>query len=132
MAFKVSYTKNFGRDAKAFKNNKPLKAIIPDILSQIIENPLAGEPLLGNMDGLYKYCFGERPQMRILYVVYDCCNSQNEDKSNCKVWEDEPPHNPEEACKGIIDFIFFRTREACNNLYAKDKRYFKQFLRQLE
>lgn len=59
------------------------------------------------MDGLIKYkiTIKEEYEYRLIYSVSECCNSKwefCEDSTNCG---------------GLIRLIFFRTREACNNLY---------------
>lgn len=129
MPYKISHRQSFVRDLKDFKKNKAQKEAILEAIAQLIENPLLGESMVGAWTGFYKMSFMARPQLRILYVLYPCCPLDVKQKELCRF--DEVADNQQVGnmeCLGFIEFVFVRTREACNNLYAKDKNYIKGFL----
>jgi|GEM_PF-1656164 len=127
MPFKVSYHKSFERDLKDFKQNKKQKEEILKTLQHIVENPLDGKSLLGQWKNFYNFSFANKPELRILYVVYPCCPIDIKDRQQCRFDDVETNNVQTLECLGLIDFVFVKTREACNNLYAKDKRYIKGF-----
>lgn len=116
MPYKVRTNSSFQRDFKVFKKNKPAKELIARHVEDVISNPGSGSPYESNLSGLYKLTFGDRPQYRIIYRLYQCCDMKQED---C-----DPPGNQE--CKGLIQLLYVKTREECNNLYKKEKSYFDQ------
>jgi mRNA-degrading endonuclease RelE of RelBE toxin-antitoxin system len=120
MPYKVSFHSQFERDVKAFKKNKPVKKLVFEQVQAVIENPGKGEPMVANMLGVYKVSFGERPQYRLLYRKYECCQKPGEE-IECPVSD---PDTPNDECKGVVTFIFVKTREECNNLYKKERVYF--------
>lgn len=117
MAYQVAHTTNFERDMKQFKKNKPAKLLILEKVKEIIANPSIGEDYLHNLQGFKKYSFGESPQYRLIYTVMSCCP-----------YEEKCGTEQETGCNGLINFVFIRTREECNQLYKKDAAYFEQYL----
>jgi mRNA-degrading endonuclease RelE of RelBE toxin-antitoxin system len=122
MSYKVSVESSFRQDLKSFKKNPQAEKEIKEGVLQILDNPMAGEYLRGNLSGIRKISIGRRPEYRIMYRLYQCCNP---DKDNCEVCivktDDEIPA---EECMGLIQFVFVKTREECNNLYGLSKKYF--------
>lgn len=133
MPYKVSFTSRFERDSKTFKKNKLAKTLIKEQIERIIENPNIGEMMSGNIFPFMKSAFGESPQYRILYVKYDCCLivKDNKQGSDCK-FDDLEPLEEVAECEGMIEFAFVRTREDCNNLYKQSKKYFENYLRDID
>lgn len=131
MPYKISHRQSFVRDLKDFKQNKLQKEAILDAVKRIIENPLLGETLVGawSETGFRKISFMNRPQLRLFYVLYPCCPLALKEKESCRF--DEITDNqviPNNDCLGFVEFVFIRTRESCNNLYAKDKKYIEGYL----
>lgn len=129
--YRVAYRTSFAKDLKAFKKNKPLKEQVKKAVLEVIENPDIGIPYKANMQGLIKYSFYERPQMRIIFAQYDCCTGYDEKSIECR-FEGVEELEEGESCNGLIDFVFVKTREQCNNLYRKNRAYFENYLRTLE
>ena len=130
MTYKIAYRSSFERDLKAFKKDKSLKEAIRTHLQKLVENPTIGDPLVGAWSGFYKLPFHDRPALRILYVIYPCCPFDVKERHLCRFDElsiDEP--TPAE-CLGMVEFVFVRTREECNNLYAKGRSYTDSFKRE--
>lgn len=115
------YVKNtFKQDLKAFKNTPAFKDVKAAII-KVLDNPEAGEPMVGNMAGILKVSFYDRPgkkknqpYLRLLYKVKACC-----DQTECEYGD-----KPETTCDGVIILMFVKTREDCNNLYSLSKSYF--------
>ncbi len=131
MPYKVSYQNCFERDLKKItKKNKPLKDIIKVQVLQVIENPNIGELYSGNLYPFRKIGFGESPQYRLIYVLYDCCPIQDKQEEIVCRFDDVEELEDETICQGMVEFIFIKTREDCNNLYRKSKKYFEKYLRE--
>lgn len=98
-----------------------------DILDEICEDPeTAGEPYTGNLSGMYKYVHGIKPEYRIIYSFYE----MEHIKENPDCFEDiELSEEDFENEEGIVDILFVKTREECNNLYKKKLPYFQDKLR---
>jgi mRNA-degrading endonuclease YafQ of YafQ-DinJ toxin-antitoxin module len=127
MPYKVSHRPSFARDLKDFKKSKQQKEAILSAVESLIANPLRGKQMSGQWNRFFNFSFMDKPELRILYVVYPCCPLDIKEKNLCR-FDDldiDPIENTE--CLGLIEFVFVRTREACNNLYAKDKSYIKDF-----
>lgn len=122
MAYKIRMAAGFAKDSKQFKNQESAKKQIKIWLESIIKNPEIGESLKGSWDGYKKVGFHSKPQIRIIYKVYACCTAEMKLTGECRFGEES-----EEDCDGLIDFIFVKTREECNNLYAESKKYAKGF-----
>ena len=131
MPYKVSHLSCFERDLKKLtKKNKPLKEVIKAHVLQVIENPDIGELYVGNLHPFRKVGFGESPQYRLIYVLYDCCPIEDKvDEIICR-FDDVEELEDETACQGMVEFVFVKTREDCNNLYRKHKKYFEKYLRE--
>ncbi len=127
MPYKVTTSPNFERDLKSFKNDKTQKEAISNALKIIIQDPLDGKPLTGQWKGFHNFAFSKKPELRILYSVYTCCPNELKEKSQCRFDDVETNDIDYIKCSGLINFVFVKTREACNNLYAKDKGYVKSF-----
>ena len=119
MSFSVSYTSNFEKDIKGYKKSPQIQVAIKDAVKEIIANPEIGDSLSGSWTGFTKYSFHKKPEFRIIYHIYTCCRSN--ELSKCD------KHSTEDICVGLIDFVFAKTREECNNLYSKDKKYASTF-----
>jgi len=125
MPYKVSFHPRFERDLKAFKKDKPVRAMIAAQVKAVIENPDLGEGYTANLSGLYKVSFGQSPQHRLLFRKYQCCQKSVGVGPVCPV--DDPDVEMSE-CEGVVSFLFVKTREECNNLYKKGKPYFDETL----
>lgn len=121
MPYKIQIESSFSRDMKSFKKNARLKQEIGEHLESILADPGAGKRLSSNMEGLFNYGFGSKPQYRIIYRLYNCCDMGVAD---CPPFQ-EGDGDTEEGCKGLIQFLFIKTREECNNLYNFKKKYFE-------
>ena len=130
MRYKIAYRSSFERDLKSFKKDKSLKLAIKDRLEALVNNPTMGVPLVGQWSGFYKLAFHDRPALRILYVIYPCCPLDVKEQDSCR-FDDLPFDDPTSTeCLGMVEFVFVRTREECNNLYAKGKSYTDAFKRE--
>ena len=126
MAYKVGTRSSFERD---FKKLKPqIQDYVLDIADKIQNGTLQGEKLRGNFLGFYKFPFGHKPEYRLVYKIYDCRISKD---GNLSCMFDDIEHTPEELleCSGLIEFVLIKTREEMNNLYAKPKKYVKNYSR---
>lgn len=122
MAYQILLRGSFSRDVKGYRKEKNLRDRIQVAVESICSNPDAGEPLVGNWFGIQKYAFHESPEMRILYAVYTpCCPEWAKEDGKCDASITD--------CSGVIEFIFAKTREECNNLYAMSREYAAQFIR---
>lgn len=130
MPLRIHQFKNFEKDAAKFKNNAVQKEEIQSAIIQILDDPSIGKPLKGNLRGMVNFGFSKSPQLRIIYAYYECCQLQDQRPSDCQ-HEDVYEIEEDEVCEGIIDFLFVRTRESCTNLYRKNKKYFKKYIREL-
>lgn len=129
MPFKVSYLKSFERDIKSFKKNKPAKKIIQQSVLELLDNPHLGSPLNRNIDRFWRHRFSEKPEFRIIYVIYDCCPVDLNRPEYCR-FDDVESLTEGVKCEGLIEFAFVRTREDCNNLYKQSREYFENYLRE--
>lgn len=84
-------------------------------MKAVVENPGTGEPMLGNMLGLYKVSFGERPQYRLLYRKYECCQKPGEE-IECPTTD---PDTPDGECKGVVTFIFLSRQRRNATTFTK-------------
>ena len=122
--YQIAITTTFERDTKRYKHDKQIKQLYLNAINAIENNPGLGTQLTANIFPYFKYETGERPQFRLIYMLYECsdyCIKNN----NCK-YEDLKLEND---CKGLIEFHFFKTREECNNFYNRDREYFQERLR---
>ena len=130
MRYKIAYRSTFERDIKSFKNDKTLREAIKKNLSDLLDNPFIGEPLVGQWSGFYKLAFHERPQMRIIYCIYPCCPTEIISKNSCR-FEDVDIDDPSSSeCSGLVEFLFVRTREDCTHLYKKTKDFINNIKRE--
>lgn len=127
MNYKIVYSSSFERDLKSFKKDKRQKQDIKLAIDEILENPLSGNPMSGNFDRFFKYAFSDKPSIRILYVLYPCCQTGGD---SCKFIDNENLDEDSQitSCIGVIHFVFVKTREACNNLYQRSKKDISNFL----
>jgi len=119
MPYNVTATPRFQRDSKAYKNNKPARALIQSEIAKVVENPYIGRPYVGNLSTLMKHSFGDRPAYRLIYRLYKCCDARFEGGACVQPDSILPPD-----CQGLVDLIHIKTREECNNLYKLGKGYF--------
>lgn len=130
MRYKIAYRSSFERDIKAFKKDKLQKEAIKANLEKLVNDPSIGKPLVGQWSGFYNFSFHDKPSLRILYVIYPCCPLDLKEKHLCR-FDDLPDDDPtSEECLGMVEFVFVRTREECNNLYSKNKSYIEPFKRE--
>lgn len=120
--YKLAYRKEVEKTLKKIKrsNSKKFVEEFKEIFKVIAEQPENGQPYVGNLEGFYKYVHGERPQFRIIYQFY----SIEEIHGNRAQFEDISDDELEEM-DGLVDLVFLRTREDCNQLYKESKAYFK-------
>ncbi|MEN9612911.1 MAG: hypothetical protein RLZZ628_3725 [Bacteroidota bacterium] len=130
MPYKIAYRSSFERDLKAFKKDKLMKQAIQSQLERLVEQPTMGKLLLGQWSGFYNVSFHQRPELRILYVLYPCCPLAVKEQSLCRFDDLQDIAPDTDACEGMIEFVFVKTREECNNLYAKDSKYTNNFKRE--
>ncbi len=124
MSYRVVHLSSFGKDAKGFKKQPLVIDGVKDKIKEIIEDPSIGGFLLNSWAGFQKVSFGTKPEIRVIYKVYPCCMPEGSENTTC-IYQDEEQEN----CKGLIDFVFIKTREECNNLYAQNGKYSKYFRR---
>lgn len=130
MRYKIAYRSSFERDLKSYKKDKSLKEAIKQSLEKLVDNPTIGIPLVSQWSGFYKFPFHDRPSLRILYVIYPCCPMDVKEQDLCR-FDDLPADDPESnQCLGMVEFVFVRTREECNNLYSKGRTYTDTFKRE--
>jgi mRNA-degrading endonuclease YafQ of YafQ-DinJ toxin-antitoxin module len=122
--YQIRRRNSFDKDVKGYKNNKPLKEEIKKAAEAVIENPQIGDPLHDNWKHFKSYHFSRAPEMRLIYVILPCCKETEE-----KCEPREQGLNTD-GCGGLVDFVFAKTREECNNLYAKNKKYTESLLGQ--
>ena len=126
MAYKIAYRNSFERD---FKKLKPtVQDFILDVADKIQDGTIQGEQLKGNFQGFYKFPFGYKPEYRLVYKIYHC-RVYKDGKFVCMFNDIE--HTEEElvSCNGLIEFVLIKTREEMNNLYARPKKYIKNYSR---
>jgi mRNA-degrading endonuclease YafQ of YafQ-DinJ toxin-antitoxin module len=128
MSYKISYFSAFKNDVKALKNNKKVSEDLQKVLLAIVDAPFDGALLVGAWAGFRKIGFGNNPQFRLIYSVSGCCVNDTDDTDG-NVKECEYTDGNSTDCSGVIDFIAVKTRENCNNLYAKSKKYTDNFRR---
>ena len=128
MAYKIAYRNSFERDFKKLK--PPIQDYIRDVADKIQDGTIQGEQLKGNFQGFYKFPFGHKPEYRLVYKIYHC-RVNNDGKITCMF--DDIEHTTDElnTCDGLIEFILVKTREEMNNLYARPKRYIKNYSRKV-
>jgi len=117
-------TNSFSKDTKRFKNDKAIRELYKNAVQTIVDNPEIGTQYTSNLYPYFKYEIGEKPQFRLMYTLYEC-NDYCRKEDNCK--HDDITFS--EECQGLIEFHFFKTREECNNFYARDREYFQERLR---
>jgi mRNA-degrading endonuclease RelE of RelBE toxin-antitoxin system len=127
MAYKVSMRNSFSKDYKRLSAD--LQQAVMDSSEVIERDPSCGKPMSNNLSGLTKFSFGRKPELRILYVVYDCRFIRGKEY-DCRYGE-EIPHEGDEllTCNGLIEYVYVKTREECNNLYSQRKKHFKNLFR---
>jgi len=126
MAYKISYRKSFERD---YKRLKPyIQNFILNVADKIQDSTIQGEELKGNFKGFYKFPFGHKPEYRLVYKIYNCRIFKN---GNVMCMFNDIEHTDEElqVCNGLIEFVLVKTREEMNNLYARPKKYVKNYSR---
>ena len=117
--YQSSRRNSFERDVKGYKKNKPLMFEIKDAVQTVVSNPDVGEEMTKNWKSFRNYHFGRKPEMRLIYVIIPCCKDEKVDYK-CQATSLELDTS---GCEGIVEFIFVKSREECNNLYTKDKKY---------
>jgi len=122
MPYKIRASPRYQRDEKSFGNNKPARKLVQEKMIEIIDNPEIGRGYIGDKIGFFKLSFGEKPEYRIIYQIYECCQKSNPEQE-CPFKDQD---FSEGDCKGVVSFSFVRTREECNNLYKKDRAYFDE------
>lgn len=122
--YQIATTPSFIRDTKRYKNDKAIKDLYLNAINTIENNPGIGTQYNRDLFPYYKLEVGEKPQFRLIYMLYDC-KPECIDLISCKY--DELTFNSD--CEGLIEFHFFKTREECNNFYEKGKEYFQERLR---
>lgn len=126
MSYRVVHLSSFQKDVKGFKKQPSIVSEAKEKILEIIENPATGGFLLKSWEGFQKVSFHNKPEIRLIYRVYPCCMLKDiEHKNESCIYEDEVL----EDCSGLIDFVFMKTREECNNLYALSKKYSNNFRR---
>lgn len=127
--YKLCLRKDAIKSLKKIKksNSKTFVAEFEEIFKELCEDPYkAGIPYVGNISGFYKYCHGDSPEYRIIFSIHEkqqICDEPEE-------FDDLELSNDEmENFSGIIDIVFLKTREECNNLYKQNSDYFKDKLR---
>ena len=128
MPYKIAYLSSFSKDLKGFRKNAEIMEELPSIIEAIIANPQVGEPLLKSWEGFRRVSFGNRPQVRVVFKYYPCCSQEIKEQGECRFGPYEELEITE--CEGLIDFVFLRTREDCNNLYAQNRKYSNHFRRE--
>lgn len=118
MAFKVQKVTAFDRDVKSFKDNKSAKEHLSEAFFKILEDPTEGKQMTGNLKGCRSYAYGNKPEYRILYFLFECCNKGETDCDQCRIQNDDDVAVNE--CEGLVKMIKVGTREEFNNWYKKD------------
>lgn len=114
------------RFQKAIKKaSKNAQTLIEKGIISILENPLTGEILKGNLRGLKKYRIYGTPEYRIIYAVYSC-----EETPVCRFEICETPEE-KELCFGVIDFIAVGSREETDHFYSKPRKEIERMLREI-
>jgi mRNA-degrading endonuclease RelE of RelBE toxin-antitoxin system len=124
MPYKFSQLSRFGRDVKSFGNDKNAREQIKEAVKAIIKDPTVGGLLGNNLKPLRSYHFGRKPEYRLLYYYYECCNSDQ--KTETCLFEDEESAIEEKdesvedtTCLGAIEFVCVASRQVFDNLYHK-------------
>ena len=128
MPYKIHYLNAFKNDIKIFKNNQKLTAELQNIILEIVATPHNGELLRGSWLGFLKVGFGNKPQYRVVYAIYDCCNKDDKDNETLDKACEYTDGNATD-CIGLIDFVRVETRESFSNLYSKNKKYTDNYRR---
>ena len=125
MPFIVAMFSSFDRDFKSLTND--LKTATREALSEIHKDYKIGKKLSGNMSGFMNYSYNKKPELRVIYSVSHC-NHEHKQELTCKL---KMTHTEAEieSCEGVIDFVFVKTREQCNNLYNLKKKEFQSYKR---
>ena len=119
MPHKIKTMDSFTKDFKSFKKDKALQVKILEHVDTIVEKPLEGVFLSGNLAGLRKYRLVYHNHYRILYRVYDCCNQENDVGVICQY----PSEDIADAdCTGLVQLLHVQTRQDADNLYKKKKK----------
>jgi mRNA-degrading endonuclease RelE of RelBE toxin-antitoxin system len=120
--FKVVAESSFRKDLKKYKKEKHLKEAAYQAYLNTLEDPGSGIPYVANMKGLRKQVveYGQS-EYRLIYRLYECCGHFDSLEETCTFG---PNEEGMEACSGAVQFLFFRSREECNNLYKKGRSFF--------
>lgn len=127
--YKLYFRKDASRSLKKIKksNSKSFVSEFLEIFEEIQNDPyLAGEPYSGSLQGFYKYVHGESPEYRIIFSVYekDFMIENSGEFEDCELSEDDF-----QTIDGLVDIIWIKTREDCNNLYKQKSKYFQEKVR---
>ncbi len=125
--FQFKFRTSFLADLKFFKKDKAKQELIQHCCKEIIANPYLGSFLKSNMQGYLNFEFARKPELRILYKIYYCCDNHQKIQGLCRF---EYANVCSYQCYGLIDFVFCKTREECNQLYKQSKKYFQQYERE--
>lgn len=128
MPYKITKLSSFHRDYKGL--TPQIKDEVLKLSDEIIKKPTSGEPLKHSLRGFTKYSFNRKPEYRLIYAVYKCSAADKNSKLNqCRHVDIVHQCGELSNCEGLIEFIWVKTREECNNLYSQDKKYHEQFKR---
>lgn len=120
MKYQVSKASSFIKDLKQKldKKDTAFKQNLLATITSIGQVPPLTDPLTGNWKetNTYKVKFSKNPEYRILYQLQACphCAQLIANTQACK--------DNSESCVTIIIFVYFKTREECNNLYKLRKK----------
>lgn len=119
MKYRAGRTKSFEKDLvkKLQKKDNNFKLKLKEKLMTIETEPPINEPLTGNWQGsnTYKCKFSNNPEFRILYQIQPCRSCGQITANSLACQEDAD-------CIADIIFLYFKTREECNNLYKLAKK----------
>lgn len=118
MAYFLIASSAFNKDAKALSDSQ--KEFLKKLIKDIQLNPTLGKFLKGNLVGYRSVAFSRSPELRLIYQVHKC----HHENGKCAVEECQVKDSND--CSGYLHLNFVKTREECNNLYARKKRYFEK------
>lgn len=91
-------------------------------LSSIQTDPFIGEPLSGNLTGIYKVIVGrDNPKISEYRILYSIYTSEQISKMNDAFDDCSDYHSG--GYSGIVEILYIVTREDCNNLYRKSSNF---------
>lgn len=128
MAFKFNGHNSFFKDF--YNSPQDIQTVVKSHGINITQNPYNGVPYPGGgVDELWKFEFKiQKISYRIVYAIYHCKKKRPDGTFFC-INSITHHGNQLQDCDGLIDFVFFKTRQAMDNIYKLRKKKLKSYMR---